>query len=106
MAMTAWQIAFIVSTVLLVATNVSWEFIYHKEKYDTPQDHVLGKLAAFNPKVIKAFMDWKIKFDVKESDPDMEAYKLEVFANNYKTIMAHPKDATYTVAINKFAGLT
>jgi hypothetical protein len=44
---------------------------------------------AYNPSVIAAYKAWTIKYNKKESDPDVAAYRLGIFADNYKMIENH-----------------
>lgn len=46
------------------------------------------------------------KYNKVYSDPDFFAYRLGVFAMNYKKIKSHPMNSTYTLGINKFADMT
>jgi hypothetical protein len=64
-------------------------------------------LQAYDPEIIKAYKDFTVKFNKKQGDPDYAAYRLGIFAGNYKMIQAHnAKKSTYTLGINQFADLT
>ncbi len=84
----------------LIGAAVIGTFVYTTTMYNTP------KITGYPEEVITAYQNWYVKFNKKESDPDIAAYRLSVFYTNYMTIKNHPKTETYTLGENQFMDIT
>jgi len=63
--------------------------------------------SAYSAEVIQAYQNWQIKYNKKESDPDVAAYRLGIFNSNYNMIKAHNQSGKeYTLGENQFMDLT
>jgi hypothetical protein len=41
---------------------------------------------AYPPELIEAYKAWSMKFNKKESDPDLAAYRISIYATNFDKI--------------------